>query len=406
MKNRLLLALLMLPFFGEGGGFQVNTQGQKATSMGGSVSGLAMDASVAFFNPGGLMALDSNYLNAGFAFLLPKSAFLGPYGGTEYMSAQLYTPFYVYANYRMKEKMALALSVNTPYGLGTKWKENWSGRYVSQEARLNTIFIQPTLAIRLSDKVSIGAGPVIVTGNARLSRALPVAGQDGSEGQVELKGAGNGFGFNAGLYAELAGSSIGLSYRSAVELDLRNGDATFSNIPDYLLNNGSFPSSSSFESSITLPAVLTLGIGHVFNEKISANLDFNYTGWEVYDSLIFEFPDQPQLDSRSPKKYKNSFALRLGGQYQYSARLQLRAGLAYDQSPVQDGYLGAELPDADKVIVAAGGSYRLKKGWSLEASFLFENLRERKEDNNVEHNLNGTYKSYLYVAGLGVQYQF
>ncbi|MBK9318384.1 MAG: outer membrane protein transport protein [Bacteroidetes bacterium] len=122
----------ILTFFGEAGGFQVNTQGQKAISMGGSVSGWAMDASVCYFNPGGLTALKSNFLNAGVSFLLPKSTFLGSTGSSESMSSQLYTPFYVYGNYVINQKISVGLSVNTPLGLGTKWEDDWSGRFISR----------------------------------------------------------------------------------------------------------------------------------------------------------------------------------------------------------------------------------------------------------------------------------
>lgn len=406
MKKVVFSFLLLVPLLLKAGGYQVNTQGQKALGMGGSVTGLAMDASVSFFNPAGLSALDSNYFNMGVNLLMPKTAFLGPYGGSEQMSSLLFTPFYLYGNYTLNNKIAMGLSINTPFGLGTKWEEKWSGRYVSQEARLTTLFIQPTVAYKLNERFSIGAGPVIVTGSAKLNKALNVLNQDGSDGQLELKGSGNGFGFNAGVFAEFGKTSVGVSYRSEVKLDLENGEAVFSNIPSSLINNGTFPNTAKFKSSITLPSVFSVGIGRAVGDKLKANLDFNYTGWSVYDSLVFLFPDHADLNSSSAKKYENSFALRLGAQYQYSERLQLRGGIGYDQSPVATGYVSPELPDADKIVLSAGCTYKLKKGWSVEGSFVFEDLRERKEENNMQDNMNGTYKSYLYVLGLGLQYQF
>ena len=86
--------------------------------------------------------------------------------------------------------------------------------------------------------------------------------------------------------------------------------------------------------------------------------------------------------------------------------MQLRGGIGYDQSPVPDGYVNPEMPEADKVVIGVGCTYKLKKGWSVEGSFAFEDLRERKEERNKQENINGTYKSYIYVLGLGLQYQF
>ena len=406
MKKVLFICMILFPLLIKAGGYQINTQSQKGLSMGGSVTGLALDASVSFYNPAGLSALDSNYFNIGACLLMSKTAFLGPYGGTEQLSAKSFSTFYLYGNYILNSKLTLGLSVNTPFGLGTKWEDNWSGRYVTQEARLFTLFIQPTIAYKVNERFSVGVGPVIVTGNTKFRRALNVLNQDGSDGQLELKGAGNGFGFNAGVFGRFGKTSIGVSYRSEVKLDIENGDAVFSNIPISLIWNGSFPNNTNYNSSITLPSVISLGVGRVLSDKLTANIDFNFTGWSVMDSLVFTYPEYPDLNTSSARILENSFAIRLGAKYQYSERMQLRGGIGYDQSPVPDGYVNPELPDADKVILGAGCTYKLKKGWALEGSFAFEDLRERKEEGNKQENINGTYKSYIYVLGLGVQYQF
>ncbi|MFN0190117.1 MAG: OmpP1/FadL family transporter [Bacteroidia bacterium] len=406
MKKVLFSCMILFPLLLKAGGYQINTQSQKGLSMGGSVTGLAMDASVSFYNPAGLSALDSNYFNFGACFLLPKTAFLGPYGGTEQLSAKSISTFYLYGNYILNSKLTLGLSINNPFGLGTEWDANWSGRYVTQEARISTLFVQPTIAYKVNERFSVGVGPVIVTGNTKFRRALNVLNQDGSDGQLELKGAGNGFGFNAGIFAGFGKTTVGVSYRSEVKLDIENGNAVYSNIPSSLILNGTFPNNTKYISSFTLPSVISLGIGRVLNEKFTANVDFNFTGWSVVDSLVFSYPDYPGLNTSSARNLKNSFAIRVGAKYQYSERMQLRGGIGYDQSPVPNGYVNPELPDADKIILGAGCTYRLKSGWSLEGTFSFEDLRERKEEKNRQENINGTYKSYIYVLGLGLQYQF
>lgn len=406
MKQWIVLSLLVLPLLGEAGGFQVNTQGQKAVSLGGSVTGLALDASVCYFNPGGLTLLNSNTLNAGFSLLMPKTTFLGATGSSENNASKLYTPFYVYGAYKVNEKISLGLSVNTPFQITSKWDEKWSGRYIVTESRLNTIFIQPTIAFKLTDKISLGAAPVLAIGNTFHKNALPYRVEGGNEASMELQGNGNGFGFNAGVFVSLDKLSLGVNYRSNVEIDFKEGDATFMDVPSSLISMGMYPASTTFNSTVQLPGVTTLGAAYRFNEKIQGTLDISYTGWEVYDSVIYEFENYADLNVRSEKKYENTFAFRLGMLYSYSESLELRAGLAYDQSPVPDKYVSPEVPDADKTILAFGASYKLKKGWSLEASFMFEEVKERKEAGNETYNFNGTYKSMNYVAGLGVQYAF
>jgi long-chain fatty acid transport protein len=374
--------------------------------MGGSVTGYALDASVAFFNPGALTALDTNYFNAGISLVRPNSSFLGKYDKQEDMASQLYTPFSVYGSYKLKSKWAAGLSVNTPFGLGTKWKDDWSGRFITQSARLTTVYIQPTIAYQLSSIVSVGAGPVMVLGRADLRKAIPVADAEHPFAQSELKGNGNGYGFNVGIYATEGKISLGLDYRSKVKIDLKDGTATFDNVPASLIANGTFPTSTSFNSSLELPSVLSLGVGYKVSDVLQLTFDFNYTGWKVYDSLNFEFKDHPSLNSYNERNYKNVFAVRFGGKYKWNTKTQFMGGLAYDQSPVQDGFVNPELPDANKVILSCGVAYQWKKSLSVGASFMFENLTERKEMHNAADNFNGTYKSFIYILGLGVQYAF
>ncbi len=397
---------LVAPIVSLAGGFQINTQSQKAIGMGGSVTGLALDGSVCFFNPAGMSFLDSNCINAGLSLIIPNTTYLGLYNGSEKMVSQIYSPFYLYATYKLKSKLSVGLSINNPFGLGTKWDDKWSGRYITQQAKISSTYIQPTLSYKFNNHISFGGGPIVVLGSAKLQKALPIINLNNTEAGLELKGKSTGIGFNAGIFMNFGKLNIGIDYRSKVKLDFKNGDATFSNIPSSLILNNTFPSSTSFNSVINLPSVFSAGLGYKVSEKTKVNLDFNFTGWSVYDSLKFEFTDNPTLNNSEAKKYKSVIAIRLGAEYKYTRKLDLRAGIAYDQSPVKDGYLSPELPDANKFILAGGFTYRVKRHLYFEGSIMFEDVIERKETSNSNDNFNGTYKSYLYIIGLGLQYNF
>ncbi len=405
MRNLLFSALLLVSAAACAGGFQINTQGQKATAMGGSVTGLALDASAAFFNPGALSSLEHNQFVAGVNAILPRSVYLGPYNGTENLEKKVFTPFSVYGAYKLKGKLTLGLSVNTPFGLGTTWADNWTGRYVSQSARLNAVFIQPTVAYKLNEHMSVGAGPVMALGHAKLSKAIPV--DDGTgEAQLKLDGKGSGVGFNLGVFATYGKFNFGLDYRSAVKVDIKSGSADFVNVPSSLIANGTFPQSTSFSTGITLPSVASVGIGYRPDDKWKVNIEFNWTGWSVYDSLNFTFSEYPQFNSHSPRNYKDALALRIGAAYQLNSKLTLRGGVAYDQTPVQDGYVSPELPDNHKTILSCGVGYQYTKHLAFDMAFMYENVKERKETGNHQGSFNGTYKSNITIVGIGAHYEF
>lgn len=388
------------------GGFQVNTQGQKAMGMGGSISGRALDASVVFFNPGGAARLDSSFINAGAAFRLSRTTFLGTAGESENTLLQPEIPFYLFASWRLKPSWSLGLSINSPFAMKRTWDQNWSGRFITREACWSTTYIQPTLAWRLSSAISLGAAPVLGFSGIRFRNALPVSNTDGSAAEVELEGRSTAFGFNAGIYLSLGRTTAGLSYRSSMRFNVEEGTASYTNMPSSLIANGTYPTTTPFSTSFTLPSVISAGFAHQLSEKVLAHLEVNYTTWSDLQSLRFEFKDDARFNRDEKLGFENTLALRFGLTYRYTDRLDLRAGAGIDQSPVPDRLINPALPDANRTLLSAGLSYRLKKGLSVEAAFMFENFKERKEQDNLNYNFNGSYKSYVYSTGLGLQYQF
>lgn len=406
MRLSVLCGLIFLCGWVHAGGFQVNTQGQKAIGMGGALTGRALDGSVVFFNPGGMSMLDSSYINAGGAFLISRTSFLGQ-DGSEFQSiAKAGIPLYLFAVWKKSPKWSIGLSINSPYSLRRSWDENWSGRFITIDAQWSTVHIQPTLSYNISNSISIGVAPVIGFSGIRFRNALPVSNLNGEVADAEYEGSSMTYGFNTGIYLDLGRTTAGLAYRSSMAYTVEEGTATFGNIPSSLLDNGIYPSSASFSSEFTLPSVISLGIGHSLTDKLLAHVEVNYTSWSVLKDLYFNFGQNAQWNRTDKLDLGNSVAFRMGVAYRYSGRLDLRAGIGLDQNTVPDNKINPMLPDANRSILSAGFTWKMKKGFSFEGSFMFESLRERNENNNENYRFNGSYKTFNYVAGLGLQYQF
>lgn len=407
-QSRLTIFFLFIALKSIAGGFQINTQGQRALSMGGSLTALASDASVTFFNPGGMSFLKNNSIAFGATAIMPNAAFLSSLDGKQVdMESKTFLPFYFYTTYHINEKLTAGLSINTPFGAGTNWDDNWEGRYISQTAKLQTVFFQPTLSYKFSEKFSAGAGFVYATGKAELTKALPVQSTSTTDGSASLKGKANGTGFTIGAFIMPNDkTSFGVSYRSKIKMDVENGDATFSNIPAALAEV--FPASTNFTTTLRMPAVISIAIAHRFNDNIRAHFEINYTGWKVYDALVFKFDDQyTELNNSGilRRQYKNVVAVRLGGEWDVSKKFTLRAGAAYDQTPVEDGYVTPDLPDANKYAFAGGLGFNVTEKITIDASYAFESIKER-QDKNLQSNLDGSFKTIIHAIGLGVSYKF
>ena len=406
MKKPILCFLLSLPFWVSAGGFQLNSMSPKTAAMGGSVTGMAVDASATFFNPAALSKLQKNFINAGVAFHMPLTAFSGTSGAAEEMDFSGFPTPFLYGSYRLSGKAVIGVSVNTPFAFNSVWKEDWSGRYVSISSRLNSTYIQPALSYQLGKNLFLGAGPVLALSNSKQVRAIDLFSVSSGEARVQTEGGAIGFGFNAGLLATLGKTMVGINYRSAVSFKVEDGDAAFTNIPVLFILDGLYPEITTFSSSWTLPSVVSVGISTAIDDKVTLTGDISLTGWSVYDSVNMAFSGFPALDYKSPRRYDDSFSIRAGVQYAYNSKVTLRGGLAYETSPVQDGYVIPETADAGKFLFSGGISYQLKKGWSLDAALMIENLQERLETANVSANFNGNYKTIVYGAGLGLQKTF
>ncbi len=390
------------------GGFQVNLQGQKQSGMGHTGVGLLSDASTILFNPGAMSFLDSNYrLSFGANFLFPRVTYaqIAPGNYSAQTVHNIGTPFTFYGSWKFKkqEKLSVGIGIYTPFGSKMQWEDDWLGQFLIREIDLKTIFFQPTVSYRINDKIGIGAGFIYATGSFGLRKGVPVQDPNMEYGEGALNGKASGYGFNTAIYIKPNDKlSIGIDYRSSVKTSVSNGTANFT-VPSSLAQY--FPSTT-FNTTIKLPSVLTIGTGYVCNKWRFA-LDINYVGWKSYDSLVIDFADNTEklADIHSARKYKNSFIFRLGAEYNMNQKLSLRMGTYYDMTPVQDGYLTPETPDVNKLGITGGLSYRPTKCMSIDVSFLFIEGQQRT-DTNLETEFSGTYKSRALVPGIGFEFVF
>jgi long-chain fatty acid transport protein len=187
-----------------------------------------------------------------------------------------------------------------------------------------------------------------------------------------------------------------------VNMKVKNGKATF-DVPGSLADQ--FPNTT-FTSSLPLPQVATLGFAYKPTSKLALALDVNFVGWKAYKQLEFDYKDTTSTlqNTISERNYQNSFAFRLGGQYNITDKLAARLGLSYVLTPIKDGYVTPEVPDATRLNYTGGLGYSINDHFTIDASFTFEHLK--RQDTNKETKLSGTYKTYIYAPGLSVIYNF
>jgi long-chain fatty acid transport protein len=416
MKKIVLLCALLAPGLAMAQGFQLNLQGTKQIAMGQGGAGWASDAATVFLNPGAVAFLEKNSVQAGVSPTGVRTTYRSP--GASQVKANnkeiFVYPFHLMAAWGPKEaKWKAGISVVTPFGSTLEYPEDWTGKYSLQRITLQTISVQPTFSYKLTEKLGIGAGASFTFGNVELQRATPgVAFSDGTPGDVALSGTGNGINFNAGLFYQLTPKlSLGASYRSSFKIELEDGDVEV-NVPNSLITSGRFITNNTFNSSVTLPATISLGGAYKANDKLTLIADFNYVTWNVYEKLEFDFktditndPNSAFRDDILERNYEDSYSAKVGAEFMVTPKFATRAGVAYGVTPVQDGYLNPDGADANRVNLSAGVGYTFGEHLVIDAAFLYVRLEERTTG-SIQRNFYGTWKTQTFVPSIQVAYQF
>jgi long-chain fatty acid transport protein len=407
MKKQLLFttSLLLSSAMAFAAGYQINLQGLRQLAMGGSGTAIAWDASTIFYNPGGLSELDHIQAQASMIAVMPTTEFVqGSY--TASTQSQVFTPFNVYVGgpVAYKSRVNWGIGIYTPFGTGVKWEENWAGRYMVTNIQLKTVFFQPTASFRINDYVSVGAGFIYAMGNMQLNRNLPLQNQNLLDGKADLNGDAHGIGYNLGVQVKPSYRvTLGVNYRSRVNMKVNQGNVQFT-VPNALTNQ--FPLTS-FSSELPLPSVTSIGIGYKLTDELTVQGDFNFTSWSAYENLSFDYAQNTSLlqDTREERNYQNTLSFRLGGHLEVSDKVALMIGGAWDPSPVRDGIVTPDLPDANRWLATGGITYKPAEKLTLMAAV--EYVSSLKRDSRYDAaGFNGMYKTTALNPGIGLSFDF
>ncbi len=404
LLSRLVL-LLFFPVVSFAGIADNPLLGIKSSAMGGTITSIGFDGSAAFYNPATMTFLKKNYLNLGLNYNSPKTLFLMNTGEKYYSSKSGLLPISLYGVYKFTDKVDLGLAINNPFQNNISWDKNWAGKYICISNKTNVQNIQPAISYRVNNKFSVGGGLMFAFYHHQVSRALNY---ENASGDVimnyELKGTA--LGLNLGLNYNDKKWHFGFALRSGLNYKNAKGEATLENAPSSLLANGVLPSSNSeVTANIKLPSVVSLGAAYELDQNWLVTMDMNIYNWANIDSLEIKVSNYQQYNFSINQDLAGSYAIRFGARYNYSKKLILRGGFAFDLAPVLNTYVHPAYPEYNKFIYTCGASYHLKKSFSVDAFVGYSDIKERKETKNI-NNFNGTYKANAFIGGIGLNYEF
>ena len=425
MRKLLSLTLMALAASSAfAGGYRVSLQGQKQLAMGHTGVAVVNSAEVMFFNPAGMVYLKDRFnISVGANGLFAKTKFQNETYNWKASTDNFGTPFSVYASYKATDWLSVGIAVYSPYGSAVEWDDDWQGSHLVNNIDLEAIYFQPTISLKVNDKLSFGGGPIYVSGSVtfdrNVSRSLTDEQGNRTDVNIEAKGV-NAWGWTAGFMLNPVDKlRIGVNYRSEITMEARDGDATFSDVPGFLTSNpdpnATVLGNTTFNADLPLPAEITAGFSYEVNDKLMFAFDYNRAFWNVYDALVVDFAQTPTSNvpqSNNPRNYKDASTYRIGAQYKANEKFAFRAGWYFDESPVQDGYFAPETPRNDSMGYTGGLTYQITPKLGVDVSFLYLHFDET--DNSYDYynedgqnvTFGGTYKNTVFSPGVGLTYSF
>jgi long-chain fatty acid transport protein len=400
----------------EGAGFALIQQGTAAMAQGNAFVAEADDPSAIYYNPAGLNQLKRPQVYLGNFFNYPQRSYQGETGDTYITRHRFYESGSFYLAVPVHSRVVLGFGYFTPFGLGTDWPAEWTGRYITTYSRLKTYNLNPVVSVKVLKNLSVAAGVDFLWSDVRLRRKSPLLPRPLVDGKSDLSGSGFGVGANVGvLYEPVQGVKLGAAYRSAISVT-HNGQLDLA-LPTFVRN---VPRSVGGSAKLIYPPSVTFGVSVSRFAPFTFNVDATWTGWSTYQELKVNL-DQPipvsgQLASAivTKKYWQDAWALRFGANWQVSEHMKLRAGYTFDMTPVPASTIEPQVPDSNRHIFALGATTKV---WRLTLGIAYNLILNtpRNKDNRFAFNgipvsdefqANGKYRSHTHSLGLSSTFEF
>jgi len=375
------------------------------------------DGSALFYNPAAVAGTPGVRASMGAVGLFSQGDFTDDRTRTttEMDNAARVAP-HLFLHSGVGDRTTLGLAVYAPYGFGTRWPREFQGSFVSFDSSLSAVFIQPTVAYRLHDRVSVGVGGILAVSSVELNRLqdlslLQVPGQELRFGQLGVPPGtafaesnlsadrATGYGGQVSLHARLSDRlTLGARALSQVTLDYE-GSASFQPVETGIVlpanNPLGLPAGTPLDlllaqaftqgpltrqwatTQVTLPAQVVVGVGLQATPDLTLALDYQWIDWSSFESVELEF-ENPDLNDTLVQDYRNADAVRVGAEYTLGDRWQLRAGYLYNRNASPDQTVTPLVPEGERNHVTAGFGVEVAPGVRIQAGYHYMRQNDRR----------------------------
>lgn len=423
MIARLLPAALLTLASGSASAAGFQLLEQNASGIGNAYAGsaaVAENASTIYFNPAGMTQLQARELSAGLSLVRPSFKFTDQgssagvlSGGAQDAGDWAALPN-AYLSWALNRDLYVGVGLGAPFGLVTEYNRDWIGSAHSIKFDIKTININPSIAWRVNEKVSLGFGVNWQRMEVEYLRRAGIvdlpAGAGGvpiprplSQSFATLDADDDSWGWNVGALFNISDATkVGLSYRSKVKHELEGSLSVSGPVPAF-----NAAASSGANASVELPDTFIASFTHKLDPRWELLGDVSWTGWSSIDKVDI-MRNSGSLAQRLDTDFQDTWRVALGANYQLNDAWKLKFGVAFDETPVKNAEKRlTSLPDNDRIWFSFGGQWKPSKGSALDMGAAYLYVDDARINNGAVNDLSkglvkGDYDSSVWI--LGAQY--
>jgi len=443
-------------------------------------SDTAEDANTVWFNPAGLARLNFTQVEGAINVITPSVKFsnqnsqaaLGqPLGGTGGdAGGTVFVPD-MFGSMAINDEWHVGIGINAPFGLKTEYDNGWLGRYQALKSEIKTININPAVGWRATKDFWLGAGAsyqqikATLTNNSNYTAALAkgygqaaaaglipassipalIGATSGLDSFVSTTGDDYSWGWNVGAMYSIGGDAnndngaarLGLAYRSKIKYNVAGNVGVTNPTPPTLTGalapfnpvvqgvsaalNQTVLYNGSVGLDLTMPDMASFSYYQRLNDQWDLLGDVTWTGWSSIPELRIVRTSGPATGAPTvlPQNWKNTWRFSAGVNYSPDEKWVLRAGVAFDQTPVNSTDMSPRLPDGDRTWLALGARYKYSREINFDVGLGYEMVKDPQVNsgtggmtsgipNSVAGNglVNGTYSNSVLIVSAQMNYRF
>ncbi len=347
------------------------------------------DASSTLHNPASMTRLEDHGFASGLSAVVgnvkfdpnPNSPSGNASGGNQVGFAPLASFSYAH---RLSDRVRLGLSFFSLSGSVLDPDNDWAGRFEMRKLSLLTISISPTVAIRVTDWLSVGGGPMASYGvlNWHLKAEFPPLSGNESNVQVDKLNDWQAAGRVGLLLHPREDFSLSVYYNSETKFDL-SGSV-----------NGPVGLTPTLDAEMPLAQFVEVSSYWQATDRFALLGTFNWEDWSEANELEISLAS---LNVEATTGFNDTYKVGLGANYLLAEDWLLQTGLMYDTSAFKNKDRSTAIPVDEQIRFSVGAQHDLNESVTLGGSFTYVNLGAAEVRNST---VAGDYKDNdLFIFG-------